>query len=239
MNLQLKDFEGPLDLLLHLVRVNQMNIYEVNIKEIIEQYLEFINSIDKYNIDSSSEYLVMASELLHLKSRMLINSDLITENEDDTEYEINTEEDLRAKLIEYEKYKSVCEDFKELESNRQEYFTKVPESLNEYVDDNKVLNSDVDIEDLINAFLEMQKRLFYGKPVTTKITRKELSVKERISEIREVLNKKGKIEFAELFDFFTKENIIVTFLSILDMSKNNEINLTQEKNFSNIYIEKK
>ena len=239
MNLQLKDFEGPLDLLLHLVRVNQMNIYEVNIKEIIEQYLEFINSIDKYNIDSSSEYLVMASELLHLKSRMLINSDLITENEDDTEYEINTEEDLRAKVIEYEKYKSVCEDFKELESNRQEYFTKVPESLNEYVDDNKVLNSDVDIEDLINAFLEMQKRLFYAKPVTTKITRKELSVKERISEIREVLNKKGKIEFAELFDFFTKENIIVTFLSILDMSKNNEINLTQEKNFSNIYIEKK
>lgn len=239
MNLQLKDFEGPLDLLLHLVRVNLMNIYEVNIKEIIEQYLEFINSIDKYNIDSSSEYLVMASELLHLKSRMLINSDLITENEDDTEYEINTEEDLRAKLIEYEKYKSVCEDFKELESNRQEYFTKVPESLNEYVDDNKVLNSDVDIEDLINAFLEMQKRLFYAKPVTTKITRKELSVKERISEIREVLNKKGKIEFAELFDFFTKENIIVTFLSILDMSKNNEINLTQEKNFSNIYIEKK
>lgn len=239
MNLQLKDFEGPLDLLLHLVRVNQMNIYEVNIKEIIEQYLEFINSIDKYNIDSSSEYLVMASELLHLKSRMLINSDLITENEDDTEYEINTEEDLRAKLIEYEKYKSVCEDFKELESNRQEYFTKVPESLNEYVDDKKVLNSDVDIEDLINAFLEMQKRLFYAKPVTTKITRKELSVKERISEIREVLNKKGKIEFAELFDFFTKENIIVTFLSILDMSKNNEINLTQEKNFSNIYIEKK
>lgn len=239
MNLQLKDFEGPLDLLLHLVRVNQMNIYEVNIKEIIEQYLEFINSIDKYNIDSSSEYLVMASELLHLKSRMLINSDLITENEDDAEYEINTEEDLRAKLIEYEKYKSVCEDFKELESNRQEYFTKVPESLNEYVDDNKVLNSDVDIEDLINAFLEMQKRLFYAKPVTTKITRKELSVKERISEIREVLNKKGKIEFAELFDFFTKENIIVTFLSILDMSKNNEINLTQEKNFSNIYIEKK
>lgn len=238
MNLQLKDFEGPLDLLLHLVRVNQMNIYEVNIKEIIEQYLEFINSIDKYNIDSSSEYLVMASELLHLKSKMLINSDLITENDDD-EYEINTEEDLRAKLIEYEKYKNVCEDFKELESNRQEYFTKVPESLSEYVDDNKVLNSDVGIEDLINAFLEMQKRLFYAKPVTTKITRKELSVKERICEIREVLNKKGKIEFAELFDFFTKENIVVTFLSILDMSKNNEINLTQEKNFSNIYIEKK
>ena len=237
MNLQLKDFEGPLDLLLHLVRVNQMDIYEVNIREIIEQYLNFIESIDKYNIDLSSEYLVMASELLHLKSKMLINSDIIDEEED--VYEINSEEDLRNKLIEYEKYKNICEDFKELENNRKEYFTKVPESLNEYVEDNKVLNSDVGIEDLLNAFLEMQKRLFYAKPVTTKITRKELSVKERIFEIREVLNKKGKVEFSELFDFITKENIVVTFLSLLDMSKSNEIYLTQEKNFSNIYIEKK
>lgn len=237
MNLQLKDFEGPLDLLLHLVRVNQMDIYEVNIREIIEQYLNFIDSIDKYNIDLSSEYLVMASELLHLKSKMLINSDMVDEEED--VYEINSEEDLRNKLIEYEKYKNICEDFKELENNRKEYFTKVPESLNEYVEDNKVLNSDVGIEDLLNAFLEMQKRLFYAKPVTTKITRKELSVKERIFEIREVLNKKGKVEFSELFDFITKENIVVTFLSLLDMSKSNEIYLTQEKNFSNIYIEKK
>lgn len=237
MNLQLKDFEGPLDLLLHLVRVNQMDIYEVNIREIIEQYLNFIESIDKYNIDLSSEYLVMASELLHLKSKMLINSDIVEEEED--VYEINSEEDLRNKLIEYEKYKNICEDFKELENNRKEYFTKVPESLNEYVEDNKVLNSDVGIEDLLNAFLEMQKRLFYAKPVTTKITRKELSVKERIFEIREVLNKKGKVEFSELFDFITKENIVVTFLSLLDMSKSNEIYLTQEKNFSNIYIEKK
>lgn len=237
MNLQLKDFEGPLDLLLHLVRVNQMDIYEVNIREIIEQYLNFIESIDKYNIDLSSEYLVMASELLHLKSKMLINSDIVEEEED--VYEINSEEDLRNKLIEYEKYKNICEDFKELEKNRKEYFTKVPESLNEYVEDNKVLNSDVGIEDLLNAFLEMQKRLFYAKPVTTKITRKELSVKERIFEIREVLNKKGKVEFSELFDFITKENIVVTFLSLLDMSKSNEIYLTQEKNFSNIYIEKK
>ena len=237
MNLQLKDFEGPLDLLLHLVRVNQMDIYEVNIREIIEQYLNFIESIDKYNIDLSSEYLVMASELLHLKSKMLINSDMSNEEEDI--YEINSEEDLRNKLIEYEKYKNICEDLKELEDNRKEYFTKVPESLNEYVEDNKVLNSEIGIEDLLNAFLEMQKRLFYAKPVTTKITRKELSVKERIFEIREVLNKKGKVEFSELFDFITKENIVVTFLSLLDMSKSNEIYLTQEKNFSNIYIEKK
>lgn len=236
MNLQLRDFEGPFDLLLHLVRVNQMDIYEVNIVQIIEQYLNFINSIDKNNIDLTSEYLVMASELLHLKSKMLINSDIV---EDDEEvYEITSEEDLRNRLIEYEKYKNLCEDFKLLESNRKEYFTKVPESLNEYREENKLINSDVDLEDLVNAFLEMQKRVFYAKPVTTKITRKEISVKDRIHEIRSYLNVKGKVEFTELFDILTKENVVVTFLSLLDMSKNNEINLTQKKNFSSIYIEK-
>lgn len=237
MNLQLEEFSGPLDLLLHLVRINQMDIYEVNIKEIIDQYLEFINSLDKTNIDVSSEYLVMAAELLHLKSKMLINTQM-DEDEEDI-YEIESEEDLRDKLIEYEKYKKVCDNFKDLENNRQEYYTKIPESLSEYSEGEKLVNSDVDLEDLVNAFLEMQKRLFYKKPVTTRVTKKEISIKDRIFEIRNILNTRRKLEFTELFDTFTREDIVVTFLSLLDMTKSNEILLTQEKAFGNIYIEKK
>ena len=237
MNLQLEEFSGPLDLLLHLVRINQMDIYEVNIKEIIDQYLEFINSLDKTNIDVSSEYLVMAAELLHLKSKMLINTQM-DEDEEDT-YEIESEVDLRDKLIEYEKYKKVCDNFKDLENNRQEYYTKIPESLSEYSEGEKLVNSDVDLEDLVNAFLEMQKRLFYKKPVTTRVTKKEISIKDRIFEIRNILNTRRKLEFTELFDTFTREDIVVTFLSLLDMTKSNEILLTQEKVFGNIYIEKK
>ncbi len=237
MNLQLEEFSGPLDLLLHLVRINQMDIYEVNIKEIIDQYLEFINSLDKTNIDVSSEYLVMAAELLHLKSKMLINTQM-DEDEEDI-YEIESEEDLRDKLIEYEKYKKVCDNFKDLENNRQEYYTKIPESLSEYSEGEKLVNSDVDLEDLVNAFLEMQKRLFYKKPVTTRVTKKEISIKDRIFEIRNILNTRRKLEFTELFDTFTREDIVVTFLSLLDMTKSNEILLTQEKVFGNIYIEKK
>ncbi len=237
MNLQLEEFSGPLDLLLHLVRINQMDIYEVNIKEIIDQYLEFINILDKTNIDVSSEYLVMAAELLHLKSKMLINTQM-DEDEEDI-YEIESEEDLRDKLIEYEKYKKVCDNFKDLENNRQEYYTKIPESLSEYSEGEKLVNSDVDLEDLVNAFLEMQKRLFYKKPVTTRVTKKEISIKDRIFEIRNILNTRRKLEFTELFDTFTREDIVVTFLSLLDMTKSNEILLTQEKVFGNIYIEKK
>ena len=238
MNLQLQDFEGPLDLLLHLVRQSKMDIYKVNISYIIEQYLDFINSIDKFNIDLSSEYLVMASELVHIKSRMLISS-YDNEDEEDTEFELNSEEDLRNRLIEYEKYKNMTETFKILEENRQDYFTKVPENLNEYASEEKIINSDVSVEDLINAFLEMQKRINFKKPVITKITKKEYSVKERISEIRSLLNKKNKIEFSELFDILTKENLVVTLLSLLDMSKNNEVLLKQDKIFSTITIEKK
>lgn len=238
MNLKIEDFEGPLDLLLHLVRQSKMDIYKVNISSIIEQYLGFINSIDKFNIDLSSEYLVMASELVHLKSKMLI-SKYDNEDEENTEFELNTEEDLRNRLIEYEKYKTMTETFKLLEENRQDYFTKVPENLGEYASDEKIINSDVSVENLINAFIEMQKRINFKKPIITKVTRKEYSIKERIVEIRNILNKKKKIEFKELFDIITKENLVVTFLSLLDMSKNNEILLSQDKIFSTIMIEMK
>ena len=238
MNLQLQDFEGPLDLLLHLVKQSKMDIYKVNISDIIEQYLNFINTIDKFDIDQSSEYLVMASELVHLKSRMLV-SKYESDDEQETEFAITSEEDLRDRLIEYEKYKNMCETFKLLEENRQDYFTKIPENLNEYKEEEKLVNSDLSIEDLVNAFLDMQKRINFKKPVITRVAKKEFSVKERIGEIRNILKIKKKIEFSELFEIITKENLVVTFLSILDMSKNKEIILKQDKIFSTIIIEGK
>ena len=238
MNLQLQDFEGPFDLLLHLVRISKMDIYTINISDIIEQYLNFINSIDKYDIDSSSEYLVLSSELIHLKSKMLVNK--CDENdEEEEEYSIKDEEDLRNKLIEYEKYKNMTETFRNSEENRMDYSTKVPENLKEYVDDDNVVNTDVSINDLLNAFLEMQKRVNFAKPLNTKVTRKEFSIKERIAEIRQILKEKKTVEFTELFDILTKESVVVTFLSILDMTKRNEISLKQDKIFSTIIIESK
>jgi len=237
MNLQIQDFEGPLDLLLHLVRSSKMDIYKVNISDIIEQYLEFINNTDRLDIETSSEYLVMASELVHLKSRMLVNK--YNEEDEEEEFSIKSEEDLREKLIEYEKYKNMTETFKLLEENRQDYYTKLPENLNEYKENEKIINSDVTVDDLINAFLEMQKRINFKKPVITKVAKKEYSIKDKIIEIRNILKIRKKIEFTELFDILTKENIVVTFLSILDMSKNNEILLKQDKIFSTIIIEGK
>ncbi len=125
-NFSIKDFEGPLDLLLHLVKESKMDIYEINIRTIIDQYLEFIHSLEVKNIDIASEYLVMAAELIHLKSKLLINRHDDEEKNDD-EFSINTEEDLRAKLLEYEKYKEITKNFHELEEKRSEVYTKLPE----------------------------------------------------------------------------------------------------------------
>ena len=233
-NITINDFEGPLDLLLHLVKTSKMDIYEINTTYIIEEYLKYINEMQDLNIDVASEYLVMAAELIHLKSKMLINLD--DEESEEDEFSISSEEELKQRLIDYDKYKRSTESFRQLEENRKEYLTRSPENIMEYAKDIHY-NMDLSIDDLLSAFLEYKKRLEKEKPLETKITRRELSVKERIRNIREILKTKKKIEFTDLFESFQKDYVVVTFLSILNMSKNNEIKLSQKDNFSPIMIE--
>ena len=239
-NFCVSDFEGPLDLLLHLVKESKLDIYEINIREIIEQYLDFIHSMEEQNIDVASEYLVMAAELIHLKSKLLINRQDEEENKDnEDEFSINSEEDLRNKLLEYEKYKELTKNLSELEEKRMEVYTKLPESLKSYIEVDKLPKGEFDLNDLLNAYNEYLKRKKLDRPLKTKITKKEFSIDDQIKSIRKILNNKRKIEFFELFDEFSKENIVVTFLSILEMTKNDEITLLQNDNFSPIIIERR
>lgn len=234
MNFNIKDFTGPLDLLLHMVKKHEYNIYEVDLKQIIDEYIEFINSLDSNDLDNKSEYLIMASELIHLKSKNLLGLD---DEEDDSNFEINSEEELRNRLIEFEKYQNITNDLRELEKNRQDYFTKLPENIRTYVDVENKLNGSIDITKLVNAMLEISERYEFKKPKTTRITKKEYSIKDKIQYINRLLEKEKKIEFIDLIENNTKEDIVLTFLSILEMSKDNLIILSQEKNFSKIYIE--
>ena len=187
------------------------------------------------NIDVASEYLVMASELVHLKSKLLVNRK-DEENEDD-EFTINSEEDLKNKLLEYEKYKEITSSFQELEERRGEVYTKLPENIRDYIEDNNPQHGELDIEDLFNAYMLFLDRQKLTKPLNTKITKKELSVEDKIKDIRTILTKRKRVNFLELFTEVTKDQIVVTFLSILEMTKNNEINITQKDNFSPIMIE--
>jgi segregation and condensation protein A len=235
-NFTINDFEGPLDLLLHLVKESKMDIYEINIHEIINQYLDFIHSLEENNIDIASEYLVMASELIHLKSKLLVNRKDEEETTDD-EFTIKSEEDLRNKLLEYEKYKQITSSFQELEEKRGEVYTKLPENIREYLDGTGLEKGELDINDLFNAYMLFLDRQKLAKPLNTKITKRELSVEDKMKDIRTILKKRKKVNFLELFTEVTRETVVVTFLSILEMSKNNEINITQKDNFSPIMIE--
>ena len=231
-NFIINDFEGPLDLLLHLIKTSKMNIYDISIVDITEQYINFINKMEEMNLDVASEYLVMASELIEIKSKMLLPK---TEEEE----EEDPREDLVNRLIEYQKYKDMISSFKELESSRKEIFTKEPINYNELSDGYIENNGEITLEDLVNALNKFLVRKEAEKPITTKITKKEISVSDRTRDIRKILNKKKSVSFFELFEVKTKEYVVVTFLSILEMAKLGEINIVQENNFNNIIINKK
>ena len=233
-NFTINDFEGPLDLLLHLIKINKMEIETINLESITNQYLLFIEQMKYKSIDIASEYLVMASELVHIKSKLLVNE----KDEESDEYEINSEEELKEKLLEYERIKEVTNTFKDLENARGEVYTKIPMNMSEYKTDTP-LDTNITLDDLIQAFENFLNREKLKKPINTRITKKELSVADRVKSIRNIFKTKNKISFKDLFDNYEKPYIIVTFLSILEMSKNNEIRVSQKDNFSDIILEKK
>lgn len=232
---KINDFEGPLDVLLHLIKESKMDIMDIDVVSLTNQYLNFINSMEDNDITIASEYLTLASELIYLKSRYLLPQD--KDEEDDEEY-VLAKENLVNRLIEYKNYKEMTSVFKSLEEKRGEVFTKVPSNLSEYVSQNQVMvGGDVSLNDLLDAFKKYLDRRKYLEPLSTKVTNKEMSVSQRCGEIRGLLKKYGRLEFFDLFDDFSKPYVVVTFLSILDMAKNGELVITQENNFDKIYCE--
>ena len=229
-NFVINDFEGPLDLLLHLIKTNKMDIYDIKISEITKQYIDFINKMEEMNLTVASSYLVMASELIEIKSKMLLP------NYDEGEEEVDPREDLVNRLVEYQKYKDMVSSFKNLEEERKEFYTKDP--INFYsLSDHEIQNDgSISVEDLAEALQKFLERKELEKPIETKITSKEISVEERSRDIRNILKKKKKIDFFDLFEIRTREYVVVTFLTVLEMAKHGEISIVQENNFKNITI---
>lgn len=228
----INDFEGPMDLLLHLVKSQNIDIIDLNVEEITEQYLGYIKEAEELNLDIASEYLTLAAELIEIKSSSLLpKKELVND-----EYEEDPRERLIQRLIEYQKYKEVIPSLKELEIERKNYFSKSPNNLKEFQDDTNINYGDLNLDILIDAFQKFLERKQEEKPLNTKITKKEYSISVRSREIKDVLKKKKKVNFEELFEIVTKDYVVVTFLSILSMAKKGELLITQEDNFSNIIL---
>ena len=229
---KINDFEGPLDLLLHLIKKENINIFDIKIEDIINQYLLFIEKMKEENLDITSEYLVMSAELIELKSKMLLPN-----KNDEIEEEIEEEtNDLINRLLEYDKYKNMTNEFRELEYIRSQIYTRESEELLNY-SNNDEIDYGIDLDDLVNAFKKFLEYKESTKPLNTKIEKKEYSVGKRCQEIRNKIKEKGIIKFDELFEIVTKEYVVITFLAILSLAKKQEISINQDKNFNNITIE--
>ncbi len=234
--IHIENFDGPMDLLLHLVKETKLDIYEINMSEIIENYLNYISTLQVLNIDIGSEFLWMASSLIHLKSKMLIGKTL-EEPESEDEFNITSEEDLKQKIIEYEKYKNITKELQELEEKRSFIYTKIPENLKEYFVMPELENTGLTVEDLVKALENVRIRLHYKEPIETKITKKEISVQGQVEKVRTILQIRKHCYFEDLFEIPSKDYIIATFLAILEMTKAKEIRLFQEKMENQIEVE--
>ena len=232
MEFRINDFEGPLDLLLHLIKESKMDIMNIEIESITKQYVEFLEKQEKMNLEVSSEYLVLASELIEIKSKLLLPNNKLDEEE-----EVDPREDLINRLLEYQAYKDITRVLQEKELLRKDIFTKLPENFNNYIEETHEIHADVTLDDLISAFQKYYQRKLDSKPLKTKVTVNEISVSSRRSEIKHLLKEKKRMSFFELFPVVTKEYIVATFLAILEMAKNREIKLIQEDNFDDIICE--
>lgn len=224
-------FEGPLDLLLHLIKESNIDIYDIKIEEITTQYLEYIKKMEELNLNIASSYLVMAAELIEIKASLLLPKPEIA----DDEYEEDPKEKLIQKLLEYKNYKELVPQFQELENYRQEYYTKKASDIAEF-EQSSNLADDINLNDLVDALQKFLSKKEMVKPLNTKIANKEYSISERSFQIRNLIKEKKCVRFTELFDIKTKGYVVITFLAILSMAKNNEIKLVQENNFDDIGI---
>ena len=234
MDLKLEVFEGPLDLLLHLIKENKMDIFDIEIESITRQYLDYIHKMQENNLDIASAYLVMASELTLIKARMLLPRPKVDEEESEEE---DPRVELVARLLEYQAYKEITKTLKENESKRQEIHTKLPENINNYIEENTVITGEGSLDLLVDAFKKFLVRKSEEKPLSTKVTMKEITVSSRKLEIKSILKKEKKISFFKLFPVSTKEYIVATFLAVLDMARNKELLIKQEELFSDIIVE--
>ena len=225
----LNEFEGPMSLLLELIKKEKMDIFSVNLENIIDTYLNVIKTVQELDIDIASDYLVMASDLLLIKSKKLL-----PRQEKETEEEL-TEEKLREKLINYEMYVEFAKKLKDFKQYRDSFYSKNSTDINYKKDEILTNDGSYTIEKLKDIFQKMLEK--EEKLEKKEITYNKVTVKERIKYIKEELLKRKSINFYEFFLPFQKDIIVASFLAILELASDSFLTIKQEDNFSNIICE--
>lgn len=239
---KLEAFEGPLDLLLHLIDKNKVNIYDIPIVEITDQYLMFIEGAETKDLDSMSEFLVMAATLIRIKSKMLLPND-----EEENGEEEDPRDELVNRLLEYKMFKYISEELKERQFDAAKLMYKeptIPEEISDYKEEVNIseLLSDLTLSKLHNIFdFIMKRQKDKIDPIRStfgKIEKEEVNLSKRLTHIQEYGVKHRHFYFSSLFEHnVSRMEIIVTFLGILELMKIGRIRINQEDLFEDIEID--
>lgn len=227
-------FEGPLDLLLHLIRENKLDIHDIAISQVTDQYLEYLALMESLDLDVAGEFLVMAATLLEIKSRTLLPPDPTKSEEEDL---VDPRTELVERLIQYQRFKEAADILKDLELDRQQIFTGAARNIE--IDYAPFLLKDVKPVDLLGALSRILEEVGEGESEVTTITRRRISIRMRMTEIwRRVCDAgQGVLMFEELFDEDKDRGaVVITFLAILELLRLQKVTVNQEHTFDNIEI---
>jgi len=232
---KLDTFEGPLDLLLHLVNEMEIDIYDIPVAEITEQYMAYIRAMQEIDLNIASEYLVMAATLITIKSATLLPKKEISMEEE--VYEEDLREELIQRLIEYRKYKEAADILKEKELEENQIYTRPQIQFDEQVLNAHVVKGEVSIYNMLQALHHLLERKEWNKPLQTTVNRVDISIEDRMKEIMKLVYRMDKeIPFDQLFPYPNRSHIVTTFLAVLQLLKDNHIHCSQENHFHPIYI---
>lgn len=237
-HVKLDAFEGPLDLLLHLVNQLEIDIYDIPVAEITHQYIEFIRAMERIELNIASEYLVMAATLIEIKSATLLPKKEVALEDD--EYEEDPREQLIQRLIEYQKYKEAAEQLQQKELEENEIYTRPPASFDDLLEEAPQVPGDVSVYDMLHAVDQMLQRKSWNRPLETTVYREDISIEERMDEIIDMVsNVNEAVLFDDLFPYPSRSYIVTTLLAILQLLKSNQIMCEQTVHFEPIYVYRK
>ena len=231
-SVKLETFEGPLDLLLHLIRKNELNIYDIPIADITRQYLDYLQLMKELNLEVAGEFLVMASTLLQIKSRMLLPT---PGDEEGGEEEEDPRAELVRRLLEYQRYKAASLLLRERDLLGRETFARKfdPPDLAELITEEGPL--ELELFQLIDAFRKLLAKL--PAAAVHQVAADTISIADRITELLALVVDRQNLLFDELFDErTTREFLVVTFLAILELCKLRAINIVQDERYGAILL---
>lgn len=229
---KLDAFEGPLDLLLHLIRRLEIDIYEIPVAEITDQYLEYVHSMQQLELDVAGEYLLMAATLMALKSKMLLPAEESADENGEHDHGEDGGEELREalieKLIEYKKYKEAAAHLKTREKERNLLFTKRPSSLMPKKGHPSSLSREMTVDDLLRAVEKLYTRKKKSSLQISTVAREELTVSGRMNQLqKEIVQYPDGVPFYDLFPYPNREHIVTTFLALLELMKRRIVRCVQ------------